>query len=221
MDGDLDGMSRDRLLAEVQRLRAGIRQHRDSSGQELCWHHPQLWGLLPEPVVPEVAVPPWPQFLRGCLRYRESLERELPDAPVADGEYGGESAGAEGWLREATERIFGVIQAKDAARLDAELAQDFVHVTSGGAPQDRAAFLRAVADMPYRILEIWGEAITVRVLGDLAVVSGVQQVRVELSDGGTVRGAGAFVDLFARAGAAWKLRHTVSVELPERGKGAR
>src|SRR5437773_8438392 len=36
------------ILVEVKRLRAGIRAHRDSSGHELCWHHPQLWGLLPE-----------------------------------------------------------------------------------------------------------------------------------------------------------------------------
>jgi hypothetical protein len=33
-------------------------------------------------------VPPWPKFLRGCLKYRESLERELPNAGVADVEYG-------------------------------------------------------------------------------------------------------------------------------------
>ena len=31
-----------------QKLRAGIRAHRDSTGHELCWHHPALWGLLPE-----------------------------------------------------------------------------------------------------------------------------------------------------------------------------
>jgi hypothetical protein len=86
MDEDLDGMDRTALVAEVKRLRAGIRDHRDSTGQELCWHHPQLWGLLPEQVTPEVAVPPWPRFLRGCVRYREALERELPDAPVHDAE---------------------------------------------------------------------------------------------------------------------------------------
>jgi hypothetical protein len=86
MDDDLESLSRERLIAEVKRLRAGIRTHRDSSGHDLCWHHPELWGLLPEKVAPDVAVPPWPQFLRGCLRYRESLERELPNAPVADGE---------------------------------------------------------------------------------------------------------------------------------------
>jgi hypothetical protein len=86
MDEDLDALSRAQLVAEVKRLRAGVRQHRDSTGQDLCWHHPQLWGLLPEKLAPEVAVPPWPKFLRGCLRYRESLERELPGAPVADDE---------------------------------------------------------------------------------------------------------------------------------------
>jgi hypothetical protein len=87
LDDDLEGLSREELVAEVKRLRVGIRAHRDSTGHELCWHHPQLWGLLPERLTPEVAVPPWPRFLRGCLRYRESLERELPNAPVLDTEY--------------------------------------------------------------------------------------------------------------------------------------
>ncbi|MGF1626374.1 MAG: hypothetical protein ACFCVH_15950 [Alphaproteobacteria bacterium] len=87
MDDDLDVLSREQLLDEARRLRAGIRAHRDSSGHALCWHHPQLWGLLPERIAPEVAVPPWPKFLRGCLRYRESLDRELADAPVADVEF--------------------------------------------------------------------------------------------------------------------------------------
>ena len=87
MDEDLDALSREQLLAEVLRLRKGIRDHRDSSGQELCWHHPQLWGLVPEKIDPAVAVPAWPQFLHGCVRYRESLDRELPDAPRVDTEY--------------------------------------------------------------------------------------------------------------------------------------
>jgi hypothetical protein len=69
------------------RLRNGIRQHRDSSGHELCWHHPQLWGLLPESTDPVPEVPDWPQFLRGCTRYRESLDRQLPDAPRTAVEY--------------------------------------------------------------------------------------------------------------------------------------
>jgi hypothetical protein len=81
MDEDLERLTREELLAEVRKLRAGIRKHRDSTKHALCWHHPDLWGLLPERIDPDLAVPAWPQFLRGCLQYRESLDRQLPDAP--------------------------------------------------------------------------------------------------------------------------------------------
>ena len=81
LDTDLDSLSRDQLIAEVKKLRAGIRAHRDSTGHELCWHHPQLWGLLPEKTDPQPVVPDWPQFLEGCLKYRRSLDKQLPDAP--------------------------------------------------------------------------------------------------------------------------------------------
>ena len=87
MDEDLETLDRAALIAEVRRLRAGIREHRDSSGHALCWHHPQLWGLLPEPIPADIAVPAWPNFLRGCVAYRQSLERELPNAPVVDVDY--------------------------------------------------------------------------------------------------------------------------------------
>jgi hypothetical protein len=81
MDDDLEQMSREQLIQEVRRLRAGIRAHRDSSGQELCWHHPALWGMLPEKIAPSIAVPEWPQFMRGCIRYRQSLDEQQPEAP--------------------------------------------------------------------------------------------------------------------------------------------
>lgn len=84
MDEDLERMSRDDLVEQIRRLRAGVREHRDSTGHDLCWHHPKLWGLLPERPDPRIGVPPWPKFLRGCVKYRESLDRQKPDAPVAD-----------------------------------------------------------------------------------------------------------------------------------------
>src|SRR5438093_1120760 len=46
MDEDLEDFDREALISEIERLRAGIREHRDSFGHELCWHHPELWGLL-------------------------------------------------------------------------------------------------------------------------------------------------------------------------------
>jgi hypothetical protein len=87
MDDDLEAMTRDELAAEVRRLRQGIRAHRDSSGQELCWHHPALWGLLPEKTDPQPVVPEWPRFMAGCVRYRQSLDEQLPHAPRTDQPY--------------------------------------------------------------------------------------------------------------------------------------
>ena len=87
MDDDLDTMDREELVAEVRRLRHAIRRHRDATGHDLCWHHPDLWDLLPEKTPPSIAVPPWPKFMRGCIRYRASLDRQAPGAPVHDMEY--------------------------------------------------------------------------------------------------------------------------------------
>jgi hypothetical protein len=88
MDHDLDARSRDDLIAEVKRLRAGIRAHRDATEHALCWHHPALWDLLPEKTPAHIAVPEWPQFLRGCVRYRQSLDRQAADAPRTSREAG-------------------------------------------------------------------------------------------------------------------------------------
>jgi hypothetical protein len=87
MDEDVEAMGRQELISEIKKLRAGIREQRDSSGHELCWHHPRLWGLLPEQTDPLPVVPEWPAFLRGCIRYRQSLDEQIPQAPRSDEPY--------------------------------------------------------------------------------------------------------------------------------------
>lgn len=84
MDEDLDSLTHAQLLCEAKALRAGIRAHRDCTGHNLCWHHPDLWSLLPDATIPNVWVPTWPKFMDGCIRYRASLDRELVDAPRHD-----------------------------------------------------------------------------------------------------------------------------------------
>jgi hypothetical protein len=81
MDDDLDRMTREDLVAEVKKLRQGVRTHRDCSGHQLCWHHPALWGLLPKRTDPRLVVPEWPEFMRGCIRYRQSLDEQAANAP--------------------------------------------------------------------------------------------------------------------------------------------
>lgn len=87
MDDDLASMSHEQLVAEVKKLRRGIREHRDSTGHDLCWHHPALWGLLPEKSDPLPVVPDWPQFMQGCIKYRQSLDEQAKDAPRTDTPY--------------------------------------------------------------------------------------------------------------------------------------
>ncbi|RJG12931.1 hypothetical protein D3879_06540 [Pseudomonas cavernicola] len=87
MDEDLERMSREQLMAEVRKLRQGVRAHRDCSGHDLCWHHPALWALLPEKSDPLPKVPSWPQFLRGCIKYRQSLDEQAANAPRTDEPY--------------------------------------------------------------------------------------------------------------------------------------
>jgi hypothetical protein len=43
--------------------------------------------LLPEGTSPTIVVPAWPQFMRGCVRYRQSLDEQVPDAPRTEREF--------------------------------------------------------------------------------------------------------------------------------------
>ena len=87
-DADLDTMTQAELLAAARVMRSAIREHRDKIGHELCWHHPDLWGLLPDSPNGGMIVPEWPQFMRGCIRYRQSLDEQLAAAPRTDKEFG-------------------------------------------------------------------------------------------------------------------------------------
>jgi hypothetical protein len=88
MDEDLETLSKEVLIAEVKKLRQGIREHRDSSGHDLCWHHPELWALLPETTDSQLIVPEWPKFMEGCIRYRKSLDEQLENAPRTSEDFG-------------------------------------------------------------------------------------------------------------------------------------
>lgn len=88
MDNDLENMTYDELIAEVKKLREGIRKHRDSSGHNLCWFHPDLWNLLPEKYETKIEVPDWPQFMEGCVRYRKSLDEQNPNTPRTNETFG-------------------------------------------------------------------------------------------------------------------------------------
>lgn len=69
-------MSPQELGERVAALEAAIRKHRDAQGQDLCWENDlELWAVLDDGVVPDRKVPPWPEFMAGCVRYRQMLDR--------------------------------------------------------------------------------------------------------------------------------------------------
>lgn len=79
-DSDLDNLTKEQLVCIVIELRNAIRTHKSCSEHDLCWFQPDLWSLLPEVKGEEIEVPDWPQFMRGCVKYRESLDTQLPNA---------------------------------------------------------------------------------------------------------------------------------------------
>jgi hypothetical protein len=68
------------LIAGVEQLHSAIRQPRDDTLHDLCWHHPKLWGPAARKSDPQPTVPGWPKFRRVCICSRQSLD-ELSDAP--------------------------------------------------------------------------------------------------------------------------------------------
>jgi hypothetical protein len=80
-------MTKAELIEEVAKLRAAIRGLRDASGHALCWYQPELWTLLPEKTESAPEVPEWPAFLRGCIKFRQSLDEQLPGAPRTAAEH--------------------------------------------------------------------------------------------------------------------------------------
>jgi hypothetical protein len=69
-------------VAEIERLRDGIRRHRDAEGDDRCWLDDRdLYELLPEGLADHApALPPRGEFLRSCERYWEQRSdgRVLP-----------------------------------------------------------------------------------------------------------------------------------------------
>lgn len=57
-------------IAEVERLRAAIREHRDQRGDDRCWlDDRKLYALLPEADTADLTLPPECEFLESCRRY--------------------------------------------------------------------------------------------------------------------------------------------------------
>ncbi len=87
IDEDLERLDRDALIAEGEAAPRGHSPPPGQLGTRPLLASPTVMGSAPRAPRARGRCATWPRFLRGCLRYRESLEHELPDAPVHDREF--------------------------------------------------------------------------------------------------------------------------------------
>ena len=73
MDKDIENMSAAQIQDEVQKLRDGIRTHRDQKGDDNCFLDDQmyLYGLLPEKIGAYPELPNKDLMMLNCSRYYE------------------------------------------------------------------------------------------------------------------------------------------------------
>ena len=120
--------------------------------------------------------------------------------------------GARDELLDASDLILRAICAHDAAALSELMTADFVLLGSG-ARHGRGEFLEAVRTGELVSLGAAFETIDVEVLGDTAVVAGVQRVEVQAGSDDRVVSRSVFTDVFVQQGGRWLLRVAHSLEL--------
>lgn len=110
-------------------------------------------------------------------------------------------------------QIAAAIGNRDIASLESLLAPGFVHRTPGGGTIDRDAFLQAIANIPGEILSIALDSLTVDVVDDAALVTGIQHARVRV-DGNVVDDRKAFIDWFVKQNGVWRIHVAVEPATP-------
>ena len=110
--------------------------------------------------------------------------------------------------------ILAAIQSRDRVALERVLLDDFAHIDETGRRHSRTDFIEAILSAGYQIERLSFDAIAVELIGDIAIVCGVQRGTVALDGGQRVEGRTAFTDIFLRGVSGWRLRLATSAELP-------
>jgi len=104
--------------------------------------------------------------------------------------------------------VAAAIGKRDQAALRDLLTPDFVHRTPGGPAVALTPFLAAIAQIPGEILSVTLDQLSVDIVRDAALVTGMQHAKV-LLDSGVVDDRRPFADWFIKAGGQWRLRVAV------------
>ena len=117
-------------------------------------------------------------------------------------------------LVDLEKHLFDFVRAKNSKDIEPWIAEDFSFSDAAGAEMTREQFLDNVKNFPGNIDWLSADNMRIRVFGNVAVVTGVQQRRVSQGDVDLVAKPGgpppvttnsAFTDVFRRRGSDWEL----------------
>jgi ketosteroid isomerase-like protein len=110
--------------------------------------------------------------------------------------------------------LFTALQKKDIPTLEHLIAVDFVLRQTGQADQDRRQFIAGVQTLP-GTLEVTGEGLDARVVGDTGVITGIQRGKVKFDDGRVVEDLQVFTDVAVFRDGRWQLALAHSTTAPK------
>ncbi len=117
-------------------------------------------------------------------------------------------------LVELEKQFFAAIREKNFDKLNSILADDFAYVVPGQPEMTRTQFLKHVHALPEAIEWLGADDMRVRILGDVAVVTGVRNMKTRPENGNLVNSDTGFADLFRKNGDEWELVLEHAFQMP-------
>jgi hypothetical protein len=153
---------------------------------------------------------------------KKTTRRPAPSKPAARTAANLATASDEHDLVSLERRILDAIRDRESKELEPWIAEDFVYRDVTGKEMNREQFLESVKSFPHDIEWLSADNMRLRILGDIGIVTGVQQERMAPVEAGAVPKANtesiteqtAFTDVFRRRGADWELVLVYAAELP-------
>jgi ketosteroid isomerase-like protein len=131
---------------------------------------------------------------------------------MTKGEFADETTRA---VLQCQDRFWLALQRQDPDLFTQVLAEDFVCSSPGQEDQDRADFIRTLTSIPLTVLNVTGEAIRIRIVRDVAVLTGIQIAQMHLPNGETISQRLALTNVFQRTASGWQMILAHPVSLPE------
>ena len=123
------------------------------------------------------------------------------------------SGSADMALIELEKQFFAAVREKDSDKLNGILADDFTYAVPGRPEMTRTQFLKHVHALPDTIEWLGADDMHVKILGDVAVVTGVRNMKTRMENGTLISADTGFADVFRKTGDEWELVLVHALEL--------